>query len=57
MAQFRFHLHTWSPADGHQDRRIKIRGNDMESALAKLIRTLEARETGVIINARYFETI
>jgi hypothetical protein len=57
MTKFRFHLHTWSPAEGHRDRRIIVRGETMPVAFEILTRTLEARETGVIINAKAFETV
>lgn len=57
MNQYRFYMHTWSPAKGHQDRRIKARGVDMPTALRFVTSTLEAREPGVIINAKAYETI
>lgn len=57
MNQYRFHLHTWSPLKGHADRRIKARGTDMPTALGILTSTLAAREPGVIISARAYETL
>lgn len=57
MNRYRFHMHTWSPADGHRDRRIVMRGETMEGALAMTLRTLEAREPGVIVNAKAYETL
>lgn len=57
MIKFRFHLHTWSPAEGHRDRRIVMRGEDMESAFVKTVRILEAREPGVLVNAKAYEKL
>jgi len=57
MTKYRFYLHTWSPAKGHQDRRIIARGATMETALKIVTSTLEARETGVIVNPQAFELV
>lgn len=57
MNKFRFHFSTWTPATGHKDRAIVVRGTDLESALTKTIRTLEAREVGIIVAARSYEKL
>jgi hypothetical protein len=57
MCKFRFFVHTWSPITGHADRRIVIRGESMESALAMMTRKIEAEQPGVIVNPKTYERI
>jgi len=57
MLKFRFHMTTWSPADGHRERRVRMTGTDMQDALDRVTQILKAREPGVIINTKYFEKI
>jgi hypothetical protein len=57
MIKFRFYIHTWSPINGHKDRRVTARGTTMAAALEFTVRTLEAREPGVIVNAKRYEQV
>jgi hypothetical protein len=55
--KYRFYCHVWTRANGHQDKRYLMTGDNLEDAFIKLCAALSKKIPGIVVAWKSYEEI